>query len=96
MVKSIARYLTAAIWLAVIVTACAPRPTVPLPLLLPPAQMPETGDRQAYRIAEDLATARSARAPEAFETFLAKFPHSPLAPRALMRLGELYQDRGRL
>jgi ABC-type branched-subunit amino acid transport system substrate-binding protein len=95
-VKSSMRYLLAALWLATLVTACAPRPTVPLPQPAPPTQMPETGDRQAYRIAEDLATARSARAPAAFETFLAQFPHSPLAPQALMRLGALHRERGEL
>jgi ABC-type branched-subunit amino acid transport system substrate-binding protein len=95
-VKSMARCLLAAIWLAAWVVACAPRPSIPLPQPAPPIGMPETGDRQAYRIAEDLATARSARAPEAFESFLAKFPDSLLAPQALMRLGELYRDRGDL
>lgn len=96
MVKSIVRWLLAALWLAALVTACAPRPTVPLPRPAPSTQTPETGDQQAYRIAEDLATARSARAPAAFETFLAKFPHSPLAPQALLRLGALQRERGDL
>lgn len=95
-VKSIVSYLLAAMWLATLVTACAPRPTVPLPQPSPSTQAPETGDQQAYRIAEDLATARSARAPAAFETFLAKFPRSPLVPQALMRLGALHQERGDL
>lgn len=94
--KSMPRGLLAAVVIAMAMAACAPPTTIPPPIPAPPAQMPETGERHAYRIAEDLAAARSARAPAAFEAFLAKFPDSPLVPQALMRLGELHQGRGDL
>jgi tetratricopeptide (TPR) repeat protein len=94
--KCIARYLVAAAFVAAIMAACAPRPSIPPLRPSQPVQMPETGDRQAYRIAEDLAIARSARATDAFENFLARFPASPLAPQALMHLGDLYRNRADL
>ena len=71
---------------------------------LPPATAPiaaptvptASEDRRTFDAAERLAQERPEKAEAAYADFVARFPHSPLAAEALMRIGRIQRDEGQL
>jgi ABC-type branched-subunit amino acid transport system substrate-binding protein len=85
-----------ALFVAAAAGGCAAPPvaTVPTPTGPPAVAQPE--DRSVFAAAERLAAEHPAQAVQGYRDFLRRFPASPLAPEAWLRIGLIQRDRGEL